>query len=115
MAEKSVLFLVLHKIEVLDELLSELNNAGIRGATVLHSIGMAHELHTYEDTHAISSLRALFSSSKNENRTIFMVMDNDKIDTAKKIINNVVGDLSKPDTAILFATPCLFTEGLGEN
>lgn len=112
MSEKSVLILVLHKIEVLDDLLHELNDAELCGATVLNSVGMAHELHTYEDSHAIGSLRALFLSDKSENRTVFMVIDNEKIPAAKEIVYRVVGDLSQPNTGILFALPVTFAEGL---
>ncbi len=114
MTEKSVLVLVLHKVEVLDQLLRNFNDSGIAGATVLNSVGMAHELHSYEDSHAISSLRALFSVGKSENRTIFTVLDNNMIETARKVINDTVGGLENPNTGILFTIPLSFVEGLGD-
>ncbi len=115
--EKVILFFVLNKIEKLDELLHALMDAGIRGATVLNSIGMASELgmKNDEDSHVISSFRAFFVSGKSENRTIFTVIDKALIPKASEIISGVVGDLSKPNTGVLFAMPAVYVEGLGSS
>ncbi|MCI8402982.1 MAG: hypothetical protein HFI38_12985 [Lachnospiraceae bacterium] len=113
MHEKALLVVVLNKVELLDKLLSALNNAGIRGATVLHSIGMAHELADLEDSYVIGSLRAMFTSGHRENRTIFMVIDSAHITDATQVIDDVI-DLQKPDTGILFALPVLFAAGITE-
>ena len=116
-SEKVILFFVLNKIEKLDELLHALMDAGIRGATVLTSIGMASELgmRNDEDSHVISSFRAFFVSGKSENRTIFTVIDKALIPKASEIISGVVGDLSKPNTGVLFAMPAVYVEGLGSS
>ena len=113
MNEKAMLIVVLNKIEMLDKLQTALNDGGIRGATVLNSIGMAHELASLEDNFMISSLRAMFASGQRENRTIFMVIDSQRITTATQIIDSVI-DLRKPDTGILFAVPVLFAAGIKE-
>ncbi|MCI8565545.1 MAG: hypothetical protein HFI39_04365 [Lachnospiraceae bacterium] len=113
MKEKALLIVVLNKIELLDKLLAALNDAEIRGATVLHSIGMAHELAGLEDNYVISSLRAMFASDHHENRTIFMVIDQERITAATQVIDDVI-DLQKPDTGILFAVPVLFAAGIME-
>lgn len=113
MSEKALLIVVLNKLELLDKMLTALNDAGIRGATVLNSIGMAHELAGMEDNYVISSLRAMFASDHRENRTIFMVIDQDRITTATQVIDEVI-DLQKPDTGIIFAVPVLFAAGIME-
>ena len=116
MDEKIILFFVLNKIEKLDMLLSALNDAGIKGATVLNSIGMAGELSglsSEDDSHIISSFRAFFTSGKTENRTIFTVIDKKQLSAASEAIRGVVGDLSKPNTGVLFAAPAIYVEGLG--
>lgn len=110
--EKQVLFLVLNKIEILDRLLIALNKAGVRGATVVSSIGMAHAIANCEESHIISSMRAFFVSDREENKIVFMVVDDEGAATARKVIHEVVGDLSKPDTGIMFSIPTLFVEGL---
>lgn len=112
MENLQVMFLVLNKVEALDTLLIELNHAGVRGATVINSTGMAHAIASHEDSAIISSLRAFFVSDREDNKTLFMVLDDKGIKTAREVIHRVVGDLSKPDTGILFCLPTTFVEGL---
>ncbi len=113
MNEKALLVIVLNKVELLNRLLSALNDADIHGATVLNSIGMAHELASLEDSYVIGSLRAMFASGHTENRTIFMVIDSDRITDATQVIDAVI-DLRKPDTGILFAVPVMFAAGISD-
>lgn len=113
MREKALLIVVLNRVELLDKMLKALNDADIKGATVLNSIGMAHELASMEDSYVIGSLRAMFASDRRENRTIFMVIDSDRITAATQVIDDVI-DLQKPDTGILFAVPVLFAAGIPE-
>ena len=109
-----VLFLVLNRLEKIDELLESFNDAGIRGATVVNSTGMAHTLaNTHEDDLTFASLRAFFVGNREDNRTIFMVLSDEKVSLAKKVINDVF-DLSQPDTGILFGVPVSFVEGISE-
>jgi len=113
MEEKALLVVVLNKIELLDRLLSALNDAHIQGATVLNSIGMAQELASMEDSYVIGSLRAMFTSRHTENRTIFMVIDSDRVTDATQVIDDVI-DFQEPDTGILFALPVMFAAGIPE-
>ena len=41
-----------------------------------------------------------------------MVLTDEKAEQAKKIIREVVGDLSRPDTAVIFTLPVLRTNGV---
>lgn len=111
-SDKLVLFIVLNRVEKLDKLLEELRAAGIGGATVLNSIGMAHELGGLEDSHAISSFRAFFGMRHSENRTIFTIIDRRQVMDAREVFDRVVGDVTQPDTGIIFAVPAIFVEGI---
>jgi hypothetical protein len=42
-----------------------------------------------------------------------LVLKDEQIEKAKEIIRKTVGDLSKPDTAIVFTLPVLSAEGIG--
>ena len=42
---------------------------------------------------------------------IFTIVDESQVETIRKVVNDVIGDLSNPDTGVLFAVPTLFTEG----
>ena len=49
---------------------------------------------------------------RKDSRTIFMALQDDKIEEAKAIVRSVVGDLSQPDTAVMFTLPVLSVEGV---
>lgn len=112
MIPNQCLVLVLNKIEILGTLLDEFYRTGVTGATVINSTGMAHALAGREDSHMISSLRIFFSHDREENKTVFLVCDDEKAKIARDVIHRVAGDLSKPNTAILFSVPLLFSEGI---
>lgn len=110
-----LLVLVLNKIELLEELLSQLSQGGIHGATILQSTGMATTLaHSEEDVPMFRTLSKILNPDREESRTVLMVLKKDQVDTAKKIINDVTGGISKPNTGILFALPIDFVEGMVE-
>lgn len=110
-----VLVLVLNRLEKIDALLEAFSEAGIHGATVVNSTGMAHTLvNNHEDDLTFASLRAFFVGNREDNRTIFMVLKDEKVELAKKIVTEVIGDLSKPDTGILFGVPVSFVDGIAE-
>lgn len=110
-----VLFTVLNKIELLDELLDEFEHTGVSGATVISSIGMAHALAGNEESHFISSFRMFFDAAHAESKTIFIVCSDEMAEKAKAAVRRIVGDLSEPDTAIMFSVPLLYIEGISHN
>lgn len=108
-----LLVLVLNKVELLDELLEGFAKERISGATILNSLGMAHELYQsgYEDDSFLGSLRALLEPEHEESRTVFAVLKEEEVDKAIRVIEGVVGDLSQPDTGIVFTLPVDFIKG----
>jgi len=107
------LLLVLNKVEVLDTLLEKLMEKGVCGATILNSTGMVRELaKNNEDFPIFGALRAFINPERKESKTIFMVLREDKVEEVKNIIRQEVGDLSRPDSAVLFTLPVLSAEGV---
>ena len=49
---------------------------------------------------------------RKDSRTIFMALQDEKIEAAKAVVRGVVGDLSQPDTAVMFTLPVLSVEGV---
>ncbi|MBQ7288465.1 MAG: hypothetical protein IJW78_01940 [Clostridia bacterium] len=112
MGQKQILFYVLNKITLVDKLLLELYNAGLSGATVLNSIGMSNHAHSHEDNHVISSFRAFLHCHREENKTIFVILNNDEeLQKAREVIRRVVGDLNQPHAGVFFTVPALYIEG----
>lgn len=109
-----LLVLILNKTELLDELLEALANAHIGGATILQSRGMAQELShsSMEDSSFLGSLRLLLDPDREQNLTVFTVLPEEKVSQAVEVIETIVGDLQRPDTAVVFTVPVDFTKGM---
>ncbi len=69
-----LLVFVLNRVEKLEPALNKLEHAGLRGATVISSRGMAMTLEKYCDGSFLGSLRAMMEPDREENCTVFMVM-----------------------------------------
>lgn len=110
-----LMVIILNKIESLDYLLESLSAAGIGGATIIESSGLAMTLSKLDSSFVSASIRALFSGGEEDNRTILSVIRNDQLEIARKVVYNTVGDLSLPNTGILFTVPIDFAEGINKN
>ncbi len=110
-----LLVFILNKIDALELFLCRLADAGIRGATILSSTGMARALYEFGDNSFsfFSSLRSIIDPGNEENKTILTVVNEEQIQTVLDIIDEVVGDLSKPDTGIVFTLPLDMVKGMG--
>lgn len=108
---KALVF-ILNQVDKLEKLLCALSEAKISGATIVESTGMARALYNMEDGAFLGALRLFLDPDRDENRMIFMVLNDEQIVAAKKVIREVIGDLSQPNTGILFTLPLDEVEGL---
>lgn len=109
-----LLIIVLNKTECLERLLTAFGTNDIMGATIIDSKGMAQELDQLDDSDFMLPLRMLIHPAHHENKTIFMVIPEEKVQKVSDIVNKVTGGLGKPDTGILFTVPIDHIEGLWE-
>lgn len=108
-----LLLLVLNDVEMLTPLLETLMANNIRGATILNSTGMARELcRNGEDYPIFGTLRYLMDPEREESRTVFMVLKDEQVPIAKKIIRDMLGGLKGPDTGVMFTLPVSSAEGI---
>lgn len=108
-----LLLIVINKVEKFDELLETFLEKGFSGGTILHSTGMVSELGKHiENLPIFGSFRYIIDLDREESKTMFMALKDDQVEPAKKIVREVIGDLSKPDTAVLLTLPVLTTEGI---
>ncbi|NLM00680.1 MAG: P-II family nitrogen regulator [Treponema sp.] len=106
-----LLILVLNKTEKLNDLLLALGNNGISGGTILDSTGMARML--YDSNIGIpffSAINMMMSDGRPMNKTVFMVLDDDKVDTAKDTIKTVC-NFNEPGVGVMFTLPVSSFEG----
>ena len=71
---------------------------------------MAMTLSRLDSSVLSASIRSLFSGEE-DNRTILSVIKDDQLEVVRKVVYKTVGDLSKPNTGILFTIPLDFVEG----
>ena len=75
-----LMVLILNKTEALEYLLEGLSAAGISGATIIPSSGMAMTLSKMNSSFLSSSIRSMFSGEVDDNKTIISVIENDQLD-----------------------------------
>lgn len=110
-----VLVIVLNKIDSLEDLMVEFKNNDIRGATIIDSMGMIRVLadeRPEEDLPLFGSLKMMLNENRPFNKTIFTVLDSEKIPIAMDCVKKTVGDLNKNGVGIMFTIPVNITEGI---
>lgn len=110
------LFIVLNKVECLNEILAGFVEVGVRGATVLDSQGMANII-VSGDNHHISLFRyfkTLMEDTLPYNKTIFTVLENEElVEQAVAVVQKIIGDVPKPGVGFMFSLPIAKTYPMG--
>ena len=94
-----LLFLVIKRVELVDDIMRSLASAGIRGGTVIDSVGMAKSISTMDSLPMIGVLRSILNGEDDaqKGKTIFVAVADEQVDVARKAITDVTGDLSQPN------------------
>ena len=110
-----LLVTILKKANRMDELIKELAKAGVKGATILDGTGMAESLMNMEDLPLFGVLRRIMTDEEREASKVMMIALKDEIvQDVMAIIKAVMGDLTEPNTGIMFTLPITHFEGIGE-
>ncbi len=109
--------LVLHDPDLLEEVVQAWENTGVKRATVLSSTGMGRMKQnrvTRDDLPLLPALNNFYDeASQTLSRTIFTaIKDESLIDKIVKVTEELIGDMRKPNTGILFVTPIVRAYGL---
>ena len=109
--------LVLHDAEKCDALLRAWEDAGVRGATVMHSTGLGRMRGNgwMDDMPLFPSLEDFTEHEEYFNRTIFTVVESESsVDRLVAATEGVVGELSRPETGFLVVLPVMRVYGLNK-
>lgn len=98
-----LLVAVVNHAELVDDLLAGFVELGITGATVVDSEGMGHVL--AQDVPIFAGVRALRARSRPRNQTVLSVVEDEKVDRAIALIQEICGDLAEPGQGIVFTVP----------
>ncbi|MBZ2175819.1 hypothetical protein K8M07_11280 [Schnuerera sp. xch1] len=108
-----MLVVVLNRVQKLDDLLLELSNHGIRGGTILDSMGMVRALvDEHSEIPLFGSLKNILNENRPINKTLLMVLSDDKIPIAMECVRRAVPNISEENTGIMFTVPVNNVEGL---
>lgn len=112
-----LILFVLHDAEKVHDLLDAWEKVGVSGVTILHSSGLGrvrgNKPGLRDDLPLIPSLEALLNHEEEFSRTLFSIVQGEEI--VEKLVEatqEVVGDLSLPDTGLLVVTPVIHAYGL---
>lgn len=105
-----LLIAVINHVEQVDDILAGFVELGITGATVVNSEGMGHVLS--HDVPIFAGLRSLTARSRPSNQTLFSVVEDDKVDAAVALMQEVCGNLETPGAGIVFTVPVSKVVGL---
>ncbi len=107
--------LVLDNTDLCHPLLDAWEALGVGGVTMLESsgIGRVRRAAMRDDLPLLPSLQRFFQGEERHHRTLFSVVDSEE--QAQKLIEaaeTVVGDLSQPNTGLMFVVPLHRVVGL---
>ncbi len=99
-----LLVLVLEQNDKLPEILERLYSVGVKGTTVINSVGMGRLLAQYGKDSPVGKLvKEKLRKGNYTNKTLFAVIrSEDVLYDAIDTINETIGDLEKPGTGIMF-------------
>lgn len=98
-----LLIAVINQEERMEEILSGFLEIGITGATLINTEGMGRLLAS--EVPIFAGLEALAGRTRPRNQTLFSVIDDDKVDRALALLQEVCGDFSQPATGIVVTLP----------
>ncbi len=109
-----LLFLIIKRTELVDDIMRELAKVGVRGGTAIDSVGMAKSISGMDNLPTIGLLREILKGEDPamKGKTIFVAVKDEQLEDAKNAIIKVTGDLSQPNAGVLFGVPITFALGL---
>ncbi len=109
-----MLMMVLDDTAHLNDVLNAWEGAGITGVTIIESTGLNRVLQRHSADMAFAGFSQMFGGGRVGHNTLFTVIEGLELaEAAVKATESVLGDLSKPDTGIIFALPVAKTWGMG--
>jgi len=88
------------------DLLDRFYDIGVGGATVIDTTGMGHHVPLF------ARFGEIADPKEGQNRTIFSVMCDELVEDAIEVVEEIVGDLSQPETGLVFILPVDFARGI---
>ncbi len=99
---RKLMVIILDQPALVDELLTGFLDLGVRGATVVESRGMGSIIR--QDMPIFAGLASLFPENTGS-RMVLSVMAESLIDRVFSLVEEIIGGLDKPNSAVCFTLP----------
>lgn len=110
-----LLTLILKNDRIMDNILRELAEEGVKGGTILEGKGMGEELVNMEDLPMFGMLRRVLADEEKPScKVILFVLRDEQVVEARETIKRIV-DLKEPNSGIMFVVPLTYVEGLSSS
>jgi len=106
-----LIVVILNKTELLEDLLSAFLEIGVSGATVINSVGMGRILS--HDVPIFAGLRSAFPGTSPANKTILTVTEDEMVEDALTVIDDVCDSFDQPGSGLVFVLPVESVRGMG--
>ncbi|MDI6707067.1 MAG: hypothetical protein QME73_12590 [Bacillota bacterium] len=96
------------------DLINRYKEKDIRGATIIDTMGSGRyvDVENYLSKPVIVGIKRMLEHHFVHNRTLYMIIrTKETLRDAIKITEEVLGDLTKPGTGIMFAIPVMYVKG----
>ncbi len=111
MMDAKLLICIIEKDEKLDEVLEAFIEEGLTGATIVDVRGMFEYL--ADEIPLFAGFKSLIEDANPSNKMIMSIRkDEDELQRAMDVIEEVCGDFSKPNTGIMFSLDISSVRGL---
>ena len=110
-----MVLLIVDDLNICPRVLDAWDAAKVPGITILESTGMGRlrQGSIRDDISMMPSLSELFRSREHRHRTIFSEVEGEEmVNRLVEITQEILGDLNKPDTGVLFVLPVSRVFGL---
>ncbi len=110
---QQLLVIILKRSEIVDTLMQSFAEKGIKGGTVVETTGMARFLSNSQNVQMLAAIGTILGNIPPTNGNMIMLaLPEEQVETAKDVVHEVCGDLSKPNAGVMFALPISFSEGI---
>lgn len=108
-----LIYIIMKKVDLTDDLMVALANAGIKGATVVDSEGMAKYLYKNENIQTLDVLKHILDRENSDaSKTVLVAVNDDMVDVVRSTAKKVLGDFATPNVGVMFGVPITFSDGI---
>ncbi len=106
--------LVIHldDVDKIADILEVFNENDVSGCTIFNTKGVGHSKFGSQDKPVIGSMKHLFGSEEEYNKTILSVIETrERLESTMQGVEEVVKDFCAPDIGLMYAMPLLHVSG----